>query len=36
MRVMVFRLFEDHNLEKAVRGEEVGTLVGNDVESVLA
>lgn len=36
MPVMVFELFEGDNLLRAVDGEDVGTYVGNDVETVLA
>jgi uridylate kinase len=36
MPVMVFELFESDNLERAVDGEDVGTYVGNDVETVFA
>jgi len=36
MPVMVFELFERDNLNKAVDGEEIGTYVGNDVETVIA
>lgn len=36
MPVMVFELFESDNLERAVDGEDVGTFVGNDVETVFA
>lgn len=35
MPVMVFKLFEEDQLEKAVAGEDVGTYVSNDVETVL-
>lgn len=33
MPVMVFELFEKDNLIKAVKGEDIGTLVGNNVET---
>ncbi len=36
MPVMVFELFEKDNLERAVRGEDVGTYVSNDVQTVYA
>ncbi len=36
MPVMVFELFESDNLERAVDGEDVGTYVGNNVETVFA
>ncbi|HYD34483.1 MAG TPA: UMP kinase [Vitreimonas sp.] len=36
MAVMVFELFEKDNLEKAVMGEDIGTFVSNDVETVFA
>ncbi len=36
MPVMVFELFKPGNLKKAVLGEDIGTYVGNDVETVLA
>jgi uridylate kinase len=36
MPVMVFELFEGDNLMRAVDGEDVGTYVGNDVETVFA
>lgn len=36
MPVMVFELFESDNLERAVDGEDVGTYVGNEVETVFA
>jgi uridylate kinase len=36
MPVMVFELFDGDNLIKAVDGEDIGTYVGNDVETVLA
>lgn len=35
MPVMIFKLFEGKNLVKAVRGEDVGTLVSNNVETKL-
>lgn len=34
--VMVFKLFEGDNLAQAVRGEDIGTFISNDVESKLA
>ena len=36
MPIMVFKLFEGENLEKAVNGEDVGTYMSNEVESVFA
>lgn len=36
MPVMVFELFESDNLERAVDGEDVGTYVSNQVETVFA
>lgn len=36
MAVMVFKLFEGQNLEKAVAGEEIGTYLSNDVETQFA
>ncbi len=36
MPVMVFELFKSGNLKKAVLGEDIGTYVATDVESVLA
>ncbi|MEK7458035.1 MAG: UMP kinase [Patescibacteria group bacterium] len=36
MPVMVFELFKAGNLKKAIIGEDVGTYVANDVETVLA
>jgi uridylate kinase len=36
MAVMVFELFKENNLIKAVTGEDVGTYVGNEVETKLA
>jgi len=36
MPVMVFELFKDDNLEKAVEGEDVGTFMNNEVETVFA
>lgn len=33
--VMVFELFEKDNLERAILGEDIGTYVSNDVETVL-
>ncbi len=35
MPVMVFKLFDHDNLQKAVRGEDVGTYVSNDVKTEL-
>lgn len=34
--IMVFKIFDDENLLKAVRGEKVGTYVANDVETKFA
>lgn len=34
MPMMVFKLFDNNNLDKAVEGEDVGTYMGNDVETV--
>lgn len=36
MPVMVFNLFKEHNLEKAVAGEDIGTFLANNVETQLA
>jgi len=36
MPLMVFELFKSDNLIKAVKGEDVGTYVSNDVETKLA
>lgn len=36
LAVMVFELFKDNNLMKAVSGEDVGTYVDNEVETKLA
>lgn len=36
LAVMVFELFEKDNLTKAVKGEDIGTYVSNDVETELA
>lgn len=36
MSVMVFELFEEDNLKKAVLGEDIGTFVSNDVETEFA
>ncbi len=36
MPVMIFELFKGDNLERAVDGENVGTYVSNDVETVFA
>ncbi len=36
MSVMIFELFKGNNLEKAIKGEDVGTLVNNEVETVFA
>jgi len=36
MPVMIFELFKGDNLDRAVRGEDVGTYVANDVETVFA
>jgi uridylate kinase len=35
MPVMVFDLFEEGQLEKAIDGEDVGTYVSNEVETLL-
>ncbi|MCC6711510.1 MAG: UMP kinase [Candidatus Pacebacteria bacterium] len=34
--IMIFKLFEGDNLERAVAGEDVGTFVGNNVKTELA
>jgi uridylate kinase len=36
MPVMVFDLFEQDNLRKAITGEDIGTYVGNDVKTEFA
>lgn len=36
MPVMVFKLFEQDNLERAVKGEEIGTFVSNDSKTILS
>ncbi len=36
MPVMVFNFFKEHNLEKAVAGEDIGTFLANNVETQLA
>jgi len=36
MQVMIFKLFEGDNLKKAVLGEDIGTLISNDVKTELA
>jgi uridylate kinase len=36
MPVMVFKLFEGENLEKAVDGEDIGTYVSNESKTVFA
>lgn len=36
MPVMIFELFKGDNLDRAVSGEDVGTYVANDVETVFA
>ncbi|KUK79716.1 MAG: Uridylate kinase [Microgenomates bacterium 39_7] len=36
MPVMVFELFKEDNLEKAVEGEDVGTYMSNEVQTVFA
>lgn len=36
MPVMVFELFKEGNLKRAVSGEDIGTYVGNDVETKFA
>ncbi len=36
MPVMVFELFAEDNLQKAIAGEDIGTFVSNDVETAFA
>jgi uridylate kinase len=36
MPVMVLNLFKEHDLLKAVAGEDIGTFVANDVKTQLA
>lgn len=36
MPIMVFKIFKGDNLQRAVTGEDIGTFVSNDVETVLA
>ena len=36
MLVMVFKLFENNNLQKAINGEDIGTYVDNKVKTELA
>lgn len=36
MPVMIFKLFEGDNLKKAVLGEDIGTLISNEVKTELA
>jgi uridylate kinase len=36
MPVMVFKLFENENLQKAIMGEDIGTFVSNDVKTEFA
>jgi len=36
MPLMVFKLFENNNLQRAVMGEDIGTFVSNDVKTILA
>jgi len=36
MPVMVFKLFENENLQKAIMGEDIGTYVSNEVKTELA
>lgn len=36
MPLMIFKLFDSNNLQRAVLGEDIGTFVGNDVKTVLA
>ena len=36
MPLMVFKLFENNNLQRAVMGEDIGTFVSNDVKTTLA
>jgi uridylate kinase len=36
MRIQIFKLFEGNDLMRACQGEDIGTLVANDVETVFA
>jgi uridylate kinase len=36
MPIMVFKLFDENCLEKAVEGEDIGTFVGNEIKTELA
>ena len=36
MPLMIFKLFDNDNLQKAVAGEDIGTFVGNDVKTAFA
>ncbi len=36
MPLMIFKLFEGDNLQRAVVGEDIGTFVGNDVKTIIA
>ena len=36
MPLMIFKLFEGDNLQRAVVGEDIGTFVSNDVKTILA
>ncbi len=36
MPVMVFKLFEGKNLNRAIQGEDIGTFISNDVDTKLA
>ncbi|MEA2056873.1 MAG: UMP kinase [Patescibacteria group bacterium] len=36
MPMMVFKLFDNENLQKAVNGQDIGTYVSNEVETVFA
>ena len=36
MPLMIFKLFENNNLQRAVMGEDIGTFVSNDVKTILA
>lgn len=36
MPVMVFKLFENENLQKAIMGEDIGTYVSNEIKTELA
>lgn len=36
MPLMIFKLFDNDNLQKAVMGKDIGTFVSNDVETTLA